>query len=94
MLDPGFQVDLGEGNVAVAVVEAHRVHLGVQLDGRQPADPGLVLEQRARERGLPAVELHAQVHAVGFYDRYGYVAFTEVYLEAGIEHRSMRKELA
>jgi predicted GNAT family N-acyltransferase len=52
-----------------------------------------VLEERARERGLAAVELHAQVHALGFYDRYGYVPFTEVYLEAGIEHRSMRKEL-
>ena len=50
-----------------------------------------VLEERARERGLPAVELHAQVHALGFYDRYGYVPFTDVYLEAGIEHRSMRK---
>jgi predicted GNAT family N-acyltransferase len=53
-----------------------------------------VLEQRARERGLAAVELHAQVHALGFYDRYGYVPYTEVYLEAGIEHRSMRKELS
>lgn len=52
-----------------------------------------VLEERARERGLEHVELHAQVHAVGFYDRYGYVPFTDVYLEAGIEHRSMRKEL-
>ena len=51
------------------------------------------LEERARERGYPHVELHAQVHAVGFYERYGYVPFTDVYLEAGIEHRSMRKEL-
>jgi predicted GNAT family N-acyltransferase len=53
-----------------------------------------VLEERARDRGLPAVELHAQVHALGFYERYGYVPFTDVYLEAGIEHRSMRKELS
>lgn len=53
-----------------------------------------VLEQRARERGLPAVELHAQVHAVGFYDKAGYQPFGPVYLEAGIEHQSMRKLLA
>lgn len=53
-----------------------------------------VLEQRARDRGLQAVELHSQVHALGFYGRYGYVPYTEVYLEAGIEHRSMRKELS
>jgi predicted GNAT family N-acyltransferase len=52
-----------------------------------------VLEEQARHRGFPAVELHAQVHALGFYDRYGYVPCSEVYLEAGIEHQSMRKEL-
>lgn len=51
------------------------------------------LEQRARERGLAAVELHAQVHALGFYERLGHVAFGERYLEAGIEHVSMRKAL-
>jgi GNAT superfamily N-acetyltransferase len=51
------------------------------------------LEQRAVERGLSAVELHAQVHALPFYARAGYSAFGEVYLEAGIEHRSMRKAL-
>ena len=51
------------------------------------------LEERARERSLPHVELHAQVHATGFYEKAGYVPFGEVYLEAGIEHLSMRKEL-
>ncbi len=51
------------------------------------------LEQRARERGLPSVELHAQVHAQGFYGRAGYLPVGEVYLEAGIEHRTMRKQL-
>ena len=52
-----------------------------------------VLEQRATERGLAEVELHAQVHAVGFYDKAGYTPYGPVYLEAGIEHQSMRKEL-
>ncbi len=51
------------------------------------------LEERARERGLTAVELHAQVHARAFYERAGYAAFGEPYLEAGIEHVSMRKVL-
>lgn len=51
------------------------------------------LEERARERGLAAVELHAQVHAQGFYDRAGYTPFGDTYLEAGIEHVSMRKPL-
>jgi predicted GNAT family N-acyltransferase len=51
------------------------------------------LESRARERSLHHVELHAQVHAKGFYGKAGYVPLGEVYLEAGIEHLSMRKEL-
>ena len=52
-----------------------------------------LLERTALERGWPAIELHAQVHATGFYERAGYAADGEVYLEAGIEHRTMRKRL-
>ena len=52
-----------------------------------------LLVARAAERGLPAVELHAQVHALAFYERAGFTPFGEVYLEAGIEHRGMRREL-
>jgi predicted GNAT family N-acyltransferase len=51
------------------------------------------LEQQAVERGLRQVELHAQLHARSFYERAGYEPFGEVYLEAGIEHVSMRKAL-
>ena len=52
-----------------------------------------LLEQRARERGLTRVELHAQSHALGFYERAGWSAFGGPYDEAGIEHLSMRKDL-
>lgn len=52
------------------------------------------LEQRAAERGLPHVELHAQTHALGFYERAGWTAFGEPYDEAGIAHVSMRKALS
>ncbi|HWH28296.1 MAG TPA: GNAT family N-acetyltransferase [Mycobacteriales bacterium] len=51
------------------------------------------LEDRAVELGLAAVELHAQVSARGFYDRAGYTSVGEVYIEAGIEHVTMRKDL-
>lgn len=51
------------------------------------------LEQRAHERGFGGVELHAQVHAVGFYERAGYVATGEPYDEAGIAHITMGKAL-
>ena len=52
-----------------------------------------LLVRRAAERGLPAVELHAQVHARAFYERAGFTPFGEVYLEAGIEHLGMRRAL-
>ena len=49
------------------------------------------LEQRAGELGLPVVALHAQVHARAFYERAGWAAHGDVYLEAGLEHVDMRK---
>ena len=52
-----------------------------------------LLVRRAADRGLPAVELHAQLHARAFYERAGFTPFGEVYLEAGIEHLGMRRAL-
>lgn len=52
-----------------------------------------LLVDTARARGLPVVELHAQLHAQDFYDRAGFVPFGDVYLEAGIEHVGMRRDL-
>ncbi|MCW2545325.1 MAG: family N-acetyltransferase [Frankiales bacterium] len=51
------------------------------------------LERRAAETGHAEVELHAQLHAAPFYDKAGYVRAGDVYLEAGIEHVTMRKRL-
>ncbi len=53
-----------------------------------------LLEATAQGNGWPAVELHAQLHAQRFYDRLGYAPVGEVYLEAGIEHVTMRKPLS
>ena len=50
-----------------------------------------LLVARAAGLGLPAVELHAQLHARGFYERAGFSPFGDVYLEAGIEHVGMRR---
>jgi predicted GNAT family N-acyltransferase len=48
----------------------------------------------ARERGFAEVELSAQTHALGFYERFGFVAAGGEYADAGIPHRSMRLRLA
>ncbi|GAA2642233.1 GNAT family N-acetyltransferase [Streptomyces vastus] len=51
------------------------------------------IEDAARARGLTAVDLHAQTHALGFYERLGYVAYGPEYVEAGIPHQAMRRSL-
>lgn len=51
------------------------------------------IEDEARGLGLTAVDLHAQSHALGFYERLGYVAYGAEYQDAGIPHRSMRRPL-
>ncbi|MFF7275942.1 GNAT family N-acetyltransferase [Streptomyces griseorubiginosus] len=51
------------------------------------------IEDAARGRGLAAVDLHAQTHALGFYERLGYVAYGPEFPDAGIAHRAMRRVL-
>jgi predicted GNAT family N-acyltransferase len=51
------------------------------------------IEDAGRARGLTAVDLHAQTHALGFYERLGYVAYGPEFPDAGMPHRAMRKAL-
>lgn len=51
------------------------------------------VEDAARARGLTAVDLHAQTHALGFYERLGYEAYGPEFPDAGIPHRAMRRAL-
>ncbi|MEU9096124.1 GNAT family N-acetyltransferase [Streptomyces sp. NPDC048361] len=51
------------------------------------------IEAAAFERGLTAVDLHAQTHALGFYERLGYEAYGPEFPDAGIPHRAMRRAL-
>ncbi len=48
------------------------------------------LLKKARDLGYKEVVLSAQLHAQGFYAAQGFVAEGGVYLDAGIEHMSMR----
>jgi len=53
----------------------------------------LALMQRAREQGRRKVVLHAQRSAEGFYQRQGYIAQGETFVEASIDHIEMYKAL-
>ncbi|MGW7403641.1 GNAT family N-acetyltransferase [Streptomyces sp. NPDC054833] len=72
------------GRLAVAR-EARGLGVGVALVR--------AIEEAARARGLTALDLHAQTHALGFYERLGYEAYGPEYPEAGIPHRAMRRRL-
>ncbi|HLB15376.1 MAG TPA: GNAT family N-acetyltransferase [Burkholderiales bacterium] len=52
------------------------------------------LVARARERGMKRVVLNAQTHAVPFYARHGFAAFGDQFVEAGIAHVAMAREIS
>lgn len=46
--------------------------------------------KHARQHGQQHLELSAQTHALGFYEQLGFVTCSDVYLDAGIPHQTMR----
>ena len=71
-------------------------HIGRMAVLRQARGSGVgsallrALMQAARRRGDRELMLSAQTHAIGFYERFGFVAEGEQYDDAGIPHRAMR----
>ncbi|KFN44662.1 GNAT family N-acetyltransferase [Arenimonas oryziterrae] len=51
------------------------------------------LIEQARALGWTEVSLHAQVGAIGFYEKFGFAPYGDEYEEAGIQHRNMRLAL-
>ncbi|CAM3504191.1 GNAT family N-acetyltransferase [Saccharibacillus sp. WB 17] len=51
------------------------------------------LERLAAEQGLRRVKLHGQTQARGFYEKLGYLAASDEFMEDGIPHLLMVKEL-
>ena len=49
---------------------------------------------KARRLGMAEVFLHAQTHAIGFYEKAGFEPFGDEFEEAGIPHLAMRQVLA
>jgi predicted GNAT family N-acyltransferase len=52
------------------------------------------LETEARRRGLDGIMLHAQLSAMDFYKRHGYVPNGAVFEEAGMPHLEMKRRLS
>lgn len=49
------------------------------------------LLEKAAELKAGDIHVHAQTHAAGFYEKFGFIAYGDTFLEAGIEHVSMVK---
>ncbi|WP_343722775.1 GNAT family N-acetyltransferase, partial [Herbaspirillum seropedicae] len=77
--------------------DGHIGRMAVRKAGRGKGVGGAVLQalmQAARARGDREVVLNAQTHAAPFYAAHGFVQEGEIFLEAGIEHITMRASLA
>jgi predicted GNAT family N-acyltransferase len=105
-VDPDSGVPLGtarmiHGPQALAVADRPGTVLLGRLAVLKPArGTGLgvalvrAVEEQGRALGATELELHAQTHALGFYERLGYVAAGPEYLDGGIPHRTMTRSLA
>ncbi|TKC18318.1 GNAT family N-acetyltransferase [Robertmurraya kyonggiensis] len=51
------------------------------------------IEEYAKSRGLNKLKLNAQTHAIPFYSKLGYEVISEEFLDAGIPHKTMIKEI-
>ena len=74
--------------------DGHIGRMAVRRAARGAGVGGAVLQAQIAEaarRGLREVALAAQTHALDFYLRHGFEAVGEVFMEAGIPHRAMRR---
>ena len=91
-------VVIGTGRL-LADVDGRGPHIGrmaVEQDRRRDGIGGRVLqflEDQGRELGYRQITLHAQEYVKSFYARHGYREVGESFMEAGIPHREMVKDL-
>lgn len=82
-----FRVKDGKGKVErVCVIKGLRgKHAGILLMKE--------IEQHAKDSGMQALILNAQTHALGFYEKLGYHVISDEFMDAGIPHYTMQKDL-
>jgi predicted GNAT family N-acyltransferase len=76
--------------------DGHVGRMAVLPEWRGQGVGGAILEaliERARARGMRHVALNAQTHAAPFYARFGFAAVGAEFIEAGIAHVEMAREL-
>ncbi|MGM0753500.1 MAG: GNAT family N-acetyltransferase [Bacillota bacterium] len=53
----------------------------------------LAIEEYAKEQPLSQLKLNAQTYAIPFYEGLGYKVTSDEFLDAGIPHKTMKKEI-
>lgn len=78
---------LHDGHIGrMSVVKSHRTRgVGSALLRK--------LIEIAEERSMSSLNLDAQTHAIGFYERFGFTAEGDTFLDANIPHQRMRRGL-
>lgn len=71
----------------ICILKSQRMH-GI---GRVIIDE---LERLSKDKGLSKAKLHGQKQAEGFYQKLGYYPASDIFMEDGIEHILMMKELS
>jgi predicted GNAT family N-acyltransferase len=77
--------------------DGHIGRMAVLAEWRGKGVGALLLQalvEHARHRGHAKVRLNAQTYAAGFYRRYGFEVSGPEFLEAGIPHVPMQRDLA
>jgi predicted GNAT family N-acyltransferase len=91
-LDPDDEV-VGTGRL---LPDGHIGRMAVLPDWRRQGVGTALLQallEEATRAGLSRVFLHAQTSAVDFYARYGFIARGEEFMDAGIPHYYMERDL-
>jgi predicted GNAT family N-acyltransferase len=76
--------------------DGHIGRIAVLRDWRSRGVGSAILRfliEQGQRRGLQSFRLHAQTHALAFYERHGFIAEGNVFKEAGIPHRQMTLSL-
>jgi hypothetical protein len=84
------------GGTGRLLPDGHIGRMAVLRGARGRGVGGRLLEaliERARARGMRCVALNAQRHAAPFYARFGFAIAGQEFVEAGIPHVAMEREL-
>lgn len=88
---------IGAGRIRepeVGVAKVERVCILPQYRGKQLGKLMMdKMEEYAKDAGLKTVKLNAQSYAIPFYEKLRYQITSPEFLDAGIPHRAMQKEL-